>query len=256
MTVALEKTEFGAILTLDRPAKHNAITPAMAVELRDRVDAINVDPEIRTVVLRGGGDKAFCAGSDLNALDEYDGVWTFRNRVEYASEIRRIGKPVIAAVKGWALGGGLEMALSADIRFAAPSAKFGAPEVTRGWVGAGGGSQLLPRLIGYGRASYLLLGGAPVDAQRAYEWGLVEQISTEDSLFGDAAEFAKAIAANTEIALMTVKASIRQSLSTGLEQGLAYENETMALAFALGNDASGRAAFASRKAVQRGGEAK
>jgi enoyl-CoA hydratase/carnithine racemase len=247
MTVTLTHTGPVATIVLDRPAKHNAMTPQMAMDLAAIREQINADDAVRAVVLRGGGDRAFSAGSDLNALDEYDGVWAFRNRVEYAAQIRGIGKPVVAAIKGWALGGGLEMALSADIRFAAPSARFGAPEVTRGWVGAGGGSQLLPRLIGFGRASYLLLHGGPIDAQKAESWGLIERLTTEDSLFDEAAAFADEIAAHTDVALQTVKASIRQSLSTGLAEGLAYENEVMALAFALGNDAEGRAAFDMRK---------
>lgn len=246
MSIGLSINGKVATIVLDRPDKHNAMTPAMAVELKDVVDTVNNDSGIRVVVLRGAGDRAFCAGSDLNALDEYPDVWSFRNRVEYATEIRRILKPVIAALKGWALGGGLEMALSADIRFAGHSAKLGAPEVIRGWVGAGGGSQLLPRLVGYGRASYLLLSGQHIDAKQALTWGLVEHVCDDDQVFEEAAQFARKMSEHTEIALMTVKASIRQSLSTGLAQGLAFENETMALSFALGNDAAGRTAFDER----------
>lgn len=240
-----------ATVVLNRPEKHNAMTPAMAVELQRIVTELNADTGVMVVVLRGAGERAFCAGSDLNAIDEYEDVWAFRNRTEYATEIRRIAKPVIAAIKGWALGGGLEMALSADVRFAAPSARFGAPEVTRGWVGAGGGSQLLPRLIGYGRASYLLLGGEPIDAERALGWGLVERVTGEDDLFEVAIDWAGQIARHGDIALRTVKAAIRHSLSSPLDQGLAFENETMALAFALGNDKAGRTAFAERKKDQK-----
>jgi enoyl-CoA hydratase/carnithine racemase len=236
-----------AWITLDRPAKHNAMTPAMAGELAQAATAINADRAVRVAILRGGGDRAFCAGSDLDALAEYDGVWDFRNRVEYATEVRRIRKPVVAAIKGWALGGGLEMALSCDLRVAGAGAQLGAPEVQRGWVGAGGGSQLLPRLVGYGRAAWMLLSGTPIDAQQAEAWGVVERVVPDEALWDEVRAVAEGLAQHSEVALVTVKAALRASLSTSLEQGLAYENEVMALAFALGNDAAGRAAFATRK---------
>ena len=222
-----------ALLCLDRPEKHNAMTPVMAKELAAACRAINDDDSVRCVVLHGAGSRAFCAGSDIRALEEYSGAFDFRNRVDYATELRTIRKPVIAALKGWTLGGGLELALSADVRIAAPSTRIGAPEVGLGWVGAGGASQLLPRLIGYGRALQLLLGGEPIDATRAAEWGIVEIMAEEGQ------------EESVALALQTVKAAVRQSMSTSLEAGLRYENEVMTLAFALGNDAAGRERFAA-----------
>ena len=245
--VTLRVTEGLGWITLDRPAKHNAMTPGMATDLQEIVSAVNADPLVRVVILRGGGDRAFCAGSDLNALVDYGGVWNFRARIEYATEIRRIRKPVIAAVKGWARGGGLEMALSCDLRIAGASAQFGAPEVQRGWVGAGGGSQLLPRLVGYGRAGWLLLTGEPISAEQAEHWGVVERVLSDATFWDEVEALALGLAKHSEIALVTVKAAMRASMSTSLEQGLAYENEVMSLAFALGNDAAGRIAFAERK---------
>jgi enoyl-CoA hydratase len=165
--------------------------------------------------------------------------------VDYATELRTIRKPVIAALKGWTLGGGLELALSADVRIAAPSTRIGAPEVGLGWVGAGGASQLLPRLIGYGRALQLLLGGEPIDATRAAEWGIVEIMAEEGQEESVALDLARRWARHTSVALQTVKAAVRQSMSTSLEAGLRYENEVMTLAFALGNDAAGRERFAA-----------
>jgi enoyl-CoA hydratase len=236
-----------ASLCLDRPEKHNAMTPAMARELATACRAINDDDSVRCVVLHGAGSRAFCAGSDINALDEYPGAFDFRNRVEYATELRTIRKPVIAALKGWTLGGGLELALSADVRVAAPSTRMGAPEVGLGWVGAGGASQLLPRLIGYGRALHLLLGGEPIDAVRAAEWGIVELTAEDGKEELVAFDLARHWARHTSVALQTVKAAVRQSMSSPLEAGLRYENDLMALAFALGNDAAGRERFADRK---------
>ena len=235
-----------ASLLLDRPEKHNAMTPAMAGELAEACHAINADDSVRCVVLHGAGTRSFCTGSDINALEEYAGAFEFRNRLEYATEIRAIRKPVIAALKGWTLGGGLEMALSADVRIAAPSTRLGAPEVGLGWVGAGGASQLLPRLIGYGRALHLLLGGEPIDAERAAQWGIVEVMSEEKHEESVAFDLAERWARHTTVALQTVKAAVRQSMSMPLDAGLRYENELMSLAFALGNDATGRERFVAR----------
>ena len=181
--VRLEVADGVADLVIDRPAKHNAVTPAMAAELADHTRRIDEDGAIRAVLLRGAGTRAFCAGSDLNSLAAYPDAWSFRNRVVYEAAIRGIRKPVVVALKGWTLGGGAEMALAADLRIAARSTRIGFPEVTRGWVGGGGGSQMLPRLIGYGQAMRLLLTGEHIDAEEALRLRLVEQVvddGTED----------------------------------------------------------------------------
>lgn len=232
-----------AEITLNRPAKLNAMTSAMAVELQRACLKVDADNEVRVVIICGAGDRAFSAGSDINALDDYGGPYDFRNRVDYVAQIRNLRKPCIAAIQGWAMGGGLEMALAADIRIAAESARFGAPEVSLGWVGAGGASQMLPRLIGYGRAMHLLLQGDPIDAGKALEWGLIEEVVPDGQEMSRAKEIAARIAEHTSIATQTVKAAARQAMSTSLEAGLRYENELMTLAFALGNDEAGRSRF-------------
>lgn len=234
-------------IILNRPAKHNAMTPLMARMLRDVCQQLDDDDSVRVVLLRGAGEKAFCAGSDLNALDEYPTTFHFRNRTEYATQIRNLRKPCIAAVKGWALGGGFEMALSADIRVASTTAKFGAPEVTLGWVGGGGASQMLPRLVGYGRAMHMLLTGDPVPAEEAARMGLIEDLVNPGEEVTAARRLATRIAQHTLVATQTVKAAVRSALSTSLSEGLKMENELVSLAFALGNDAQGRADFNSRK---------
>lgn len=235
-----------AEIILDRPEKLNAMTPAMALALERVCRKVDADDALRVAILRGAGERAFCAGSDLDALDDYKGVYDFRNRVEYATQIRNLRKPCIAAVHGWALGGGFELALAADIRVAAESARFGAPEVGLGWVGAGGASQMLPRLIGYGKAMYLLLQGAPIDARQALAWGIVEEVVADGEELDQARRIAARIAGHTPVATQTVKAAIRQALAAPLEAGLRYENEVMSLAFALGNDTAGRNSFKRR----------
>lgn len=235
MTNEIDVVKNGRVgeIVLNRPKKHNAMTPQMAVDLAAACANLDSDDAIRVVIIRGAGDKAFSSGSDLNALDEYSGSFDFRNRVEYATQIRNLRKPCIAAIKGWALGGGFEMALSADIRVASKNAKLGAPEVTLGWVGGGGASQMLPRLIGYGKSMLMLLEGSPVGAQEAYEMGIVEVLVEEGEELNKARELALRIAEHTPVALQTVKAAVRIALSTGLNEGLSYENEVLSLSFAL-----------------------
>ncbi len=127
-----------AVIELNRPEKLNAMTPEMAELLADAVKACNANDAVRAVVLTGAGPKSFCAGSDIAELDTYATPWAFRNRREYCDLIRAIDKPVIAAINGYAFGGGLEMALACDIRIAARNARIGAPEIKLGWIGGGG----------------------------------------------------------------------------------------------------------------------
>jgi len=244
-------TDAVAEIRLNRPAKLNAMTPAMAEQLARACRRADADDTVNVVVVYGAGDRAFCAGSDIHALDEYAGAYEFRNRVEYATQVRNLRKPTIAAVHGWAMGGGLEIALAADLRVADESARFGAPEVTLGWVGAGGASQMLPRMVGYGRAMRLLLTGEPIDASTAFDWGLVEWLVPAGEALASAREIAREIARHSPVATQTVKAAARQALSTPLEAGLRHENDLMALAFALGNDQAGRARFSSRAPTRK-----
>jgi enoyl-CoA hydratase/carnithine racemase len=221
-----------AVLTLDRPAKHNAITNAMAARLAEHARRINEDASLRAVLLRGAGDRAFCAGMDLKAIEAFRTAWEFRHRPDYPGAVRAIRKPVVAAVKGWALGGGFELALAADIRIAGRSARIGFPEVTRGWVGGGGASQLLPRVIGLGQAMRLLLTGEQVDAEEALRLRLVEQVVDDAALDDAAMVLCRRLAALPPVAVQAVKAAVRQSLEAPLAAGLAYENEMNVLCLA------------------------
>jgi enoyl-CoA hydratase len=239
----------GAIarIVLDRPEKHNAITPQMAEALAAICAEVDRREDLRVVIIAGAGERAFSAGSDLNALAEDRGVWAFRNRVEYATAVRDIRKPVIACLRGWVLGGGLEIALCADIRIAGRSARLGAPEVKRGWLGGGGASQVLPRLVGIGQASLLLLAGEPIDAERALAIGLVEEVVDDDAVAARADALARTIAAHSPIATQAVKAALRAALSTPLEAGLRYENELHVLCMQSQDRREGIAAFQQKR---------
>jgi enoyl-CoA hydratase len=214
----------GQIL-IDRADKMNAITPEMTRELQSVCRAVDADRAIRVVTISGAGERAFSAGSDLNALADLSDMMAFRDRIEYAALVRDIKKPVIAALKGWVLGGGMEIAIAADIRICGRSARIGAPEVTRGWLGGGGASQMLPRLVGVGQAMRLLLTGDPVDAETALRLGLVEEVVDDAEVTARVMEMAKKIASFSPIATQAIKAAVRAAMSTPMEAGLRYENE-------------------------------
>ncbi len=230
-------------IVLARPEKHNAITPDMAQELGRICRDVDADDHVRSVVISGAGERAFSAGSDLNILGDMSDIWAFRNRVEYAAVVRDIRKPVIAALKGWVLGGGMEIALAADIRVAGRSAKIGGPEVTRGWVGGGGASQMLPRLIGYGQAMRMLLLGEAVTADAALGMGLVEEVVDDGEVLARAMAIAAKVASFSPIATQAVKASVRAALSMPLEAGLRYENEIHVICMSANDRQEGIRAF-------------
>jgi enoyl-CoA hydratase/carnithine racemase len=232
-----------AEIVLNRPEKLNAVTPDMAAALADYCAEVDRDESVRAVLLRGAGTRAFCAGSDLNSLAEYPTAWKFRNRVGYEAAVRAIRKPVVAALFGWVMGGGMEMALAADIRVCGEGARCGFPEVKRGWVGGGGASQMLPRLVGYGQAMRLLLTGEPVDAAEALRLGLVEIVVPDAEVEDRARAVSRQLAAFSPVAVQAVKASVRMALSAPLDAGLRYENEMNTLCFAAGDHLEGIRAF-------------
>lgn len=246
MTVA----EGVAEIVLDRAAKHNAVTPEMARELAGHARALEEDDRVRAVLLRGEGERAFCSGSDLNALAAYPSAWHFRNRVEYATVVRDIRKPVVAALQGWTLGGGAEMALGADIRIAAETTRIGFPEVQRGWVGGGGASQLLPRLIGHAAATRLLMLAEQVDAAEALRLGMVHRVVAPAELLAQARAVAQQLAGFSPVAVQSVKAALRAAMEAPLSAGLRYENEMNVLCFSAGDHLEGIRAFNEKRQAE------
>ncbi len=236
-----------AEIMFNRPDKMNAITRGMMTAIRDARRAINEDDDIRCVVVHGAGERAFCAGTDLTVLDTYKDAWAWRNRICYSTEFRRIKKPTVAAIKGWCVGGGLEIATNCDIRVCAPSGKLGAPEVKHGWLGGGGQTLMLTRLVGYGYASLICLTGDPVSATEASRIGLVQVLTAEGEELANAREIATRIARHSAIASRTVKDGIRASLSSTLEPAARHESDLMIMAFAMGNQRAGIDAFKGRK---------
>lgn len=235
-----------ATLRLNRPEKLNAVTQAMSDSLVRIVKGLNDDPAVRVVVYTGTG-RAFSAGSDISTLDEYTTPWEFRNRRDYCDALRELRKPVIAAVNGYAFGGGLEAALICDIRIAADTATFAAPEIKLGWIGGGGISALLANSIGASNAAVMLMTGDPIDAQRALMWGLISEIVAGDDLLAYAQNFAATIASRPPIAAEAAKANLRAAWDLPQSQALAYERELQTVTFATDDAAEGRKAFAEKR---------
>jgi enoyl-CoA hydratase len=249
-----EVDSFVATVTLNRPNKLNTLTPAMGQALFGLSDAINQDDAIRVVILTGEGKRAFSAGSDVTVLGQYGSNWQLRNRIDYAYAIRNIRKPVVAMIRGFCIGGGLELALMSDVRIATPDARFGAGEVKLGWNGGAGNTQLLPRMIGYGNANKLLLTGDIIEAAEAHRMGLVQNVVPDDELESFTKAFAARTAANAPIAVQLIKHLVRMADSTSVEAGLAMENDLFAYCFTTKDSTEGIAAFTEKRSPDFKGE--
>jgi enoyl-CoA hydratase/carnithine racemase len=245
--VLFEQRGHVGVITLNRPAKLNAVTQEMSDALVALATACNDSDDIRVVVLTGAGERAFCAGSDIAELDKYATPWAFRNREDYCDSLKVLRKPVIAAVNGYALGGGLETALICDIRLASTTASFAAAEVKLGWIGGGGMSALLDRSIGPSNAAVMLMTGDAVDAAQALAWHLVSEVLRPDALLPRALELAETIASRAPIAVETAKANLAAAANMPLEQAVAYERDIQTVCFATSDAAEGRAAFAEKR---------
>ena len=244
--LTLDVTGHVATITYNRPEKLNAMTPEMADLLNGAVVRCNADDAVRVVILTGTG-KAFCAGSDIALLETYATPWEFRNRTEYCDILRALLKPSIAAINGYAFGGGLEMAMSCDIRIAAETAKLGAPEIKLGWIGGGGMTVHLAQSIGPSNAALMVMTGEPVTAAQAQAWGLVSDLTAPDALMARANEIAGQIAARAPIAAETAKANLKAAYNMPLEQAVAYERDLQTICFATSDADEGRAAFAEKR---------
>lgn len=247
-TVDFERDGMVALIILNRPDKLNAVSLEMARMLEGIVAECNGDPDIRAVVLTGAGPKAFCVGTDVKQLDQFTAAWDFRNREDYCMSVRHITKPVICAINGYALGGGLEMALTCDIRIAADTAKLGAPEIKLGWIGGGGMATMLSRSAGASNAAMMLMTGDPIDAETALRWQLVSETLPADRLVVRAMEIAGTIAMRAPIAAEHAKINLANAVNMPAVQATRYELDLQAICFATEDAAEGRAAFAEKRA--------
>ncbi len=227
-TVLWERKEGVGFITLNRPEAMNALTVEMLEELERIVDEVDTDPDVRALVLTAAGEKAFCVGADLKArAAEYeagtvhDPLGDLIRRVQRRFETS--DKPIIAALFGYVLGGGLELALACDLRIATEGAQLGFPEARVGSMPGVGGTQRTTRLIGAARAKELMFTGERIPAAQALDWGLVNRVVPDGELEKAAQEFAEKIARNAPLSLGRIKAAVNRALDVDLESGLAFE---------------------------------
>ena len=245
-----------ALLTLNRPEAMNACDRALLAALRESLDALRFDPEVRAIVVTGAGEKAFCAGADLKEragmtpLEVKRFIVTIRDTF---SMLETMGKPVIAAINGVALGGGTELALACDIRIASERATLGLTETGLGIIPGAGGTQRLPRLVGKGKAKELIFTARRVDAAEAREIGLVEQVVPAEALREAALAMGARIAENGPLAVEQAKYAINAGMEADLATGLMLESRCYDVIIPTQDRLEGLAAFREkRKPCYRG----
>jgi enoyl-CoA hydratase len=239
-----------ATVTINRPKVLNALNAATLTELGDAMRALQADASVRVVILTGAGEKAFVAGADINelaALTPDAGKAHAELGQRVFELVERLGKPVIAAVNGFALGGGCELAMACTVRLAADTAKFGQPEVKLGLTPGFAGTQRLPRLVGKGRAMELVLGGAMIDAAEAFRIGLVNRVVPAAALLDEARALARAWAANAPVAMRYAMEAIAHGLETSFAEGSFVEASLFGLAFATDDMREGTRAFLEKR---------
>ena len=240
-----------AYVTVNRPKVLNALNTPTWKDLRTAFEDARDDTAIRGVILTGAGNKAFIAGADIGELAHvaaFEAEQSSRFGQEVLDLIENLGKPVIAAVNGFALGGGCETAMACTIRLAVDTAKFGQPEVTLGLVPGGGGTQRLPRLVGKGRALQLILSGEMISAQEAYRIGLVNEIVPAADLVPRAEAILKKIASNAPIAVKFALEAANKGLDTSQGEGLLLEASYFGLCAATEDKKEGTSAFLEKRA--------
>jgi enoyl-CoA hydratase/carnithine racemase len=251
--VVYEKKGAIAYVTVNRPKVLNALNTPTWADLRTAFEDARDDAAVRGVILTGAGGKAFIAGADIGELAHataIDAEQSSRFGQKVLDLIENLGKPVIAAVNGFALGGGCETAMACTIRLAVDTAKFGQPEVTLGLVPGGGGTQRLPRLVGKGRALQLILSGEMISAQEAFRIGLVNEVVPAADLITRAEEILNKIASNAPIAVKFALEAANKGLETSQDEGLLLEASYFGLCAATEDKKEGTTAFLEKRAPQ------
>ena len=247
-----EKREQIAYVTINRPDKLNALNQAVMGELREVFTQIKDDPEVRVAILTGTGEKAFVAGADIGELNKNNPVeakaYTHKGQA-VLDLIENLGKPVIACLNGYALGGGCELAMACSFRLASENAKIGQPEVKLGIIAGYGGSQRLPRLVGKGLALQILLTGEQITAQEAHRIGLVNEVVPQAELISRAEAVAKKIIANAPLAIQYTLEAVNKGMEMSLAEGLFLEATLFSVACATEDKKEGTSAFLEKRAA-------
>ncbi len=246
--IRLDISENIATLTVDRPAVKNALDRETVNECHAALEALEANTEAGVLIVTGGGESAFVSGADINDIrgrNTADGLSAISSSL--FARIERFPRPTIAAINGYALGGGCELALACDIRVAADSAKFGQPELGLGIIPAAGATQRLPRVVGLGWAKHLVLTGEIIDAKQALEIGLVTAIMPASQLKVRARELAKRILKQGPLAARLAKLALNASASVNLESGLLIETLAQAICYDSADKQEGTAAFLEKR---------
>ncbi len=250
--VKVEKKNRIAYVTIDRPKVLNALNMATMEELRQVFTDLRDDKEIRVVILTGGGEKAFVAGADINELAKNDPVqakaYTHRGQA-VLDLIENLGKPVIACINGFALGGGCEIAMACTMRLASENAKLGQPEVKLGIIPGYGGTQRLPRLVGTGLAMQMVLTGEMISAQEAHRIGLVNEVLPAAQLMTRAEEIAGKIIGMAPLAIQYCMEAVNQGMNMTLQEGLFLEATLFGICCATEDKKEGTTAFLEKRAA-------
>lgn len=241
-----------AIATMNNPPA-NALSPELRHEFMDKLRGMSKDDDIWALIITGAGEKFFAAGADIPSLlklDRKSGLKRVKDAREFYSGVAYFEKPVIAAINGLCLGGGLELALACDIRVAAEHVKLGVPEVNLGLIPGAGGTQRIPRTIGPGWANYLLFTGEAIPAQKALEIGLVQEVVASDALMDAALKIAEKINSKAPLAVRAAKKASSTGLQHSLEKGLDMENEAFSEVCATEDKNEGITAFLEKRKPQ------
>src|SRR4051812_13150817 len=249
--IKVEKRDHIAIVTIDRPKVLNALNMATMTELRDAFTELRDDVETRVVLLTGAGEKAFVAGADIGELNKNNPVeakaYTHKGQA-VLDLIENLGKPVIACINGFALGGGCEIAMACTMRLATENAKFGQPEVKLGIIPGYGGTQRLPRLVGKGIAMQMVLAGEMITAQEAHRIGLVNEVVASAELIPRAEAIAAKIIANAPLAVQYAMEAVNKGMEMTLSEGLYLEAVLFGVACATEDKTEGTKAFLEKRA--------
>jgi enoyl-CoA hydratase len=249
-SIRVERADGRATVTVARPDKLNALNGQTIAELERAFQDLAADADVRGLIITGEGEKAFVAGADIAELARMgpiDGIGVSRQGQEAFRLLERMGKPVIAAVNGYALGGGMELALACHLRIASENARFGLPEVKLGIIPGYGGTVRLPRIVGRGRALELILTGDMIPAQRAYEIGLVNRVVPVGEVRAAAEQLLDGILKNGPIALRFALEAVDRSLETGIDEGLGLEAHLFGLLASTEDMREGMGAFLEKR---------
>jgi enoyl-CoA hydratase/carnithine racemase len=251
--ILVEKKNAIAYVAVNRPKVLNALNMATMEELRTAFHDIKSDDDVRVVILTGAGEKAFIAGADISELAKHDAVmgkeYTHRGQ-NVLNLIENLGKPVIASINGFALGGGCEIAMACTMRLAAENAKLGQPEVKLGIIPGYGGTQRLPRLVGKGLAMQLVLTGEMITAQEAHRIGLVNEVTVSADLIPRAEAIAQKIIANAPLAVQYTMEAVNKGMEMTLAEGLYLEAVLFGVSCATEDKKEGTSAFLEKRQAQ------